>query len=343
MTYYAISTRTIDRKADDAFGSEPADPSFLISPAEATSFRPSHKLKGRRAQVGKNWASRILEDARQRAEDVGAAPDGQVQNGDIVMLVHGYNMNAESAFARHRAFVEHYKSPAYGLTHAVFVSFDWPAMGSVLNYVEDGMDARKSAFALVESGLKLFALFSAPECNVRVHVLAHSMGAMVTREALRTATDFRATRDRAWSINQLVLASADISVASFAGRDSWAMQHYSQRVTNYFNRHDKALATSNVKRVLTAPRLGRHGAPSEMWSQIADVDTSDRWLKSDVQADGTLTSNFMDSHGFYFDDPVWLQDFAYTVLGNHDRQSMPTRSPHPRDQGRLKLRETASS
>ncbi len=339
MTHYCLSTRRAGTKnGKKVFYPEPGDPSYLIAPDDASEFHPDHELSGPVARRAKNWAEQIIAEANTNPD-----PDGP-PDGDIIFIVHGFNVNAKGALRSHKKISEGLKAfgkpsaNARGIDKAVCVSYDWPAKGSFLNYLEDDSDARQSAIHLVRAGIALFARFTQPDCRIRVHVLAHSMGNLVVREAYRAAAGYPGTREAAWGVTQMIMYAADISSGSLRNDDGQQLISNSQRVTNYYNRHDKALATSNVKRFLSSPRLGRHGAPDEVLDQLVDVDCSERWLEVARTNDDGLLADIPYSHSFYEEDPIWLKDIAATLAGDKDRRVIETRETHPSYSRRMALK-----
>ncbi len=322
MTYFCLSMRNIKtKKGKKYFAADPGRASFLICGEAGTIFAPSQRIIGKGNQ--KHWAAKVID-----------AASGERGEGDIVFFVHGYNVDAQSAFKTHKILQS--RLAQHGLEKAALVSYDWPARGSFLNYLEDDSDARATAIDLVRAGISLSAKYTKPECRMRVHVMAHSMGALVVREAFRAAAGHSPTREAAWGVTQLILFGADISSRSIAGPDSVQLFHHAQRITNYFNRHDTALATSNAKRFMSSPRLGRHGAPKEMLDKIVDIDVTDRWKRvSDQLTDSCLEEHLL-SHSFYFSDDVWIKDVVETLKGDVDRRHILTRSQH-HEEGRLRL------
>jgi esterase/lipase superfamily enzyme len=320
MTQYAISTRRLVGGANRRFEAEPGPPTYLASPDNAGSFLPDAKVNSDAA-----WARQIVAEL---PTEIDERTGKTVTSGDLVFLVHGFNTDADHAFAFH-------KRVSAGLNAArfphVLVSFDWPSRGTITNYLEDSHDAEIAAPMLVTGGIALFARFTEADCRTRVHLIAHSMGAYVTREAFRQSEGHPPASKRAWGLTQLVLVAADISSGSLTNNLSYTMRDKSQRVTNYSSKFDAALATSNIKRFASSPRAGRHGVPEEMLDKIVDVDCSDRWT---VVREG---SN-LESHGWYFrDDDVFYPDLAATLRGDVDRARIATREPIPGKPGRLRL------
>ena len=327
MTTYCLTSRNIKRPNGKAafFADEPGESSYLVCPAGSRTFDPNHRITGR--HKNRKWAEKILADAKQA--------DG---TGDIIFFVHGFNRDMQDAYDDHIKIANNLREN--GLDRAVFVSYSWPSKGTLLNYLEDDSDARATAIQLVCSGLALFAGLTEPDCRVRVHVMAHSMGTMVVREAFRAAKGCKATREAAWGISQLILFAADISKSSLKGRSAKAMFAHSQRITNYFNVHDAVLATSNVKRFASSPRLGRHGAPKSVLDKVVDVDMSDHWLEVAKDNDVGTIGDIPLSHSFYREDKVFAQDVADTIKGDLDRRKIPTRKKHPEIEGRLMFEDS---
>lgn len=322
MSYFFITTRNISRPRGKPafFADEPANPSYVISPKNSNTLDPKDRETGSNAE--KRWARKVLAAAKQ--------PDG---TGDIVISIHGYNNDAEDAFKSHKTLTQNLAK--HGLDNAVFVGYSWPSKGSFTNYLEDDSDARETAIHLVKSGLRLFALLSEPDCRIRVHVMAHSMGALVVREALRAASGSKPTREGSWGLTQLLFYGADISSTSLKTEAAAELFGKSQRFTNYFNRHDAVLATSNVKRFLSSPRLGRHGAPAEVLHKMVDVDMSGRWKEIDNNSDLDTIDGARKSHSFYIADDKFAKDVVATIKGNLDRREIPNRDRHPIEEGRL--------
>ncbi|KMW56840.1 putative lipoprotein [Candidatus Rhodobacter oscarellae] len=336
MTEYLVTTRNITGSAGQRqFGPRKAGPYFLATEPGDRFFDPDKREKGPGRRL--RWGRRVVADAQARwaaAQDA-APPVGMEHEGDIVVFVHGFNIDAQDCFEAHRNLAATIRNN--GFAEAVFVSFSWPANGEVFDYYEDDQDARGSALDLVSSARAVFAQLSTPECRVRVHVMAHSMGSLVVREALRDAPGSRVARQSAWGIANLITFGADISTRSVRRSEGASILEKSQRWTNYFNRHDGVLATSNAKRFLSAPRLGRHGVPRERRDEIADVDMTARWeaVQGDYPVD--TIERISASHNFYFTDQRFGEDAAATLRGLRDRHMIASRAPQMVD-GRFEMR-----
>lgn len=287
---------TVRDKSGDGFGEEPSATRYLIVP-DGEIPKPAH-AEGARIK----WAKQVIE----------AADPAKTGQGHILFFIHGYNNSPQSVIATHRALKLDVGSLGF---NGVVVSFDWPSGDSVLGYIEDRVDAKITALRLVTDGIKLLAAFQTPECHVNFHVLAHSMGAFVAREAFDDADD-RNFQGHDWMVNQMMLIGGDVSSKSLAAGnpDSASLYRHSQRLTNYSSRHDSVLAVSNVKRAGVAPRVGRIGLPAEIPPRAINVDCTEYWAASGHQS----------VHSWFFGDAVIARDIVDTMNGV-DRMVMVTR------------------
>ncbi len=302
MADYVICARNIKGKK---FGSEPAASSYLVVPDGALPT-PQHAMTSKDA-----WATRVLAEGRK------GAPAGAL--GNIVVFVHGYNNDQAIVIERHRRLQDDLK--AGGFT-GVVVSFDWPSGDVGAFYLEDLVDAHRSAFQLVGDGVMLLAGLQVPACKVNIHLLAHSMGAYVTREAFTAADDADDLTGHTWYTSQIILIAGDISSGSLSATDQRTSGLYRNcsRLTCYSNRHDEVLALSAVKRAGVKPRAGRVGLPDEAPAKAVNVDCSDYW-PSIPREQACIGDR---RHSWHLGDPVFTRDLIDTLNGV-DRQVMPTR------------------
>lgn len=246
---------------------------------------------------------------------------------DLVFFVHGYNTDAGEAQLRQRLVELELRTR--GLDCRV-IGFDWPTGGTAAAYLYDREMAARAASALMAKGVFPFALFAQAGCPVRVHLMAHSMGAFVVREAFRGADKARKAEIPAdWRVGQVVLFGADLSSACFAAEspDMLPVFGHCGRLTNYFSGYDEALAVSNVKNLDLSSRVGRVGMPTALptSAKAIDVDCGPRYLENPDPSFKLIEG--MPSHSWYLEDPVWYDDLAYTLKGEWDRNVIPTRRP----------------
>lgn len=286
------------------FGSEPDVTRFLVVPPGQLPRADQDQLRD-----GADWARTLIRHAgRSRS-----------QFGHILVFVHGYNTSQKTVMERHRRLRGDLEALGY---KGAVVSFDWPSADSTVNYIEDRVDAKRSALQLVTDGVFLFQEHQQPDCRINVHILAHSMGALVAREAFDDADDRRDLAASGWMISQMMFIAADVSIGSMSASSSSSDSLYRHciRLTNYSNRHDSVLGLSNVKRAGVAPRAGRHGLPEDAPPKGVNVDCSDYWTA--IPTDRATIGNR--AHSWHIGDPVFTRDCWDTMLGT-ENQSYGTR------------------
>lgn len=305
-------------KQGDGFSNEPSASHFLAVPDDADDVLWAHKVSRK-----KQWVDAVLAEA----EGATGHPN---TTGNIVFYVHGFNNSQATVLARHRKIKA--GLAAHGFT-GVVVSFDWPSADSALNYLEDRMDAKQSAFRLVADGIDAFSALQQPDCRIDMHILAHSMGCYVVREAFDDADDRARIAGRSWSVSQVMLMGADLSVSSLndGNPKSSSLYRHCARLTNYYNPLDDVLSISAVKRVGVAPRAGRNGMGQPRHDKSVNVYCGQQFRLGGHE--GGLNAG----HAFYFDDAVMMEDVFHTISGQLDRHEFPTRLEHLSDQGNLVL------
>lgn len=301
---YVFSVRSVRR---GAFQAEPGATHFLAVPEEAAAPDPGHAMrKGA-------WFDAVFEAARH-------GPQDDAPRGDILFYVHGYNTAQSTMLDRLRHLRRGLAAQGF---EGVVVGFDWPAANSALNYIEDRLDAKFSAFRLVTEGIASFARLQRADCFVNMHILAHSTGAYVVREAFDDADDRPGVAANSWSVSQVMLISADISQGSLAGDSakSSSLYRHSVRLTNYHNPYDNVLSLSNVKRIGVSPRAGRIGLPHDAPTKAVDVNCGP-YFDRNRPAFEALS---FPAHTWYFFDEVFLEDVHRTMKGDVDRHEIATR------------------
>lgn len=302
---------TVRRTRGDSFRDEPGATHFLKVPDAARDISVAHKIKKT------DWIKEVVEAAKE-----GDDPNGDgILRGDIVIYVHGFNTPTKVMLDRTRKL-------QHGLAKEGFegevISFDWPCASTALNYLEDRTDAKETARRLVDEGIASFAAMQRPDCELNVHLIAHSMGSYVVREAFDDADDRPAIAARSWSVSQVMLVSGDVSASSMGWDNpkSSSLYRHCVRLTNYQNPFDVALKLSNVKRVGVAPRVGRVGLPEQVSRKAVNVDTGAYYEA--MQDKFREISN--PSHTWYFYDQTWMKDVYATIRGDVDRNRIETRS-----------------
>jgi len=322
MNDFVVSARRVKQAA---FEAEPGPSHMLLVPADADEPIPKH---GRMGEIWvKAWVQQLLAEAIWGTDERTGA-----ERGDILVYVHGYNNSAPEVLKRHRQLQSDLKALGW---KGVVVSFDWPSDNKTVGYLEDRHDAKLSAMQLVTDLIALLAAKQTPDCAVNTHILAHSMGTYVVREAFDDADDAR-LENNSWMISQLCFIGSDVSASSLSQghASSDSLYRHCTRLTNYFSFGDSVLKLSNVKRAGVAPRAGRVGLPDNAPDSTADVDCtvyhqqllSDKAMQARDQPQSFLGSK---DHSWYIGNRVFTRDLFETLKGDLDRSIIAARSPIP--------------
>ncbi|MEW6121681.1 MAG: alpha/beta hydrolase [Pseudomonadota bacterium] len=151
----------------------------------------------------------------------------------VLVFVHGFNTRFDASVFRFAQIVHDMDA---GLAP---VLFSWPSRGRIVDYVYD----RESAnFSRSDLAYVLTAAARSPKVD-EVIVMAHSMGAWLTVEALRQM----ALRDGRIpsKISSVVLASPDLDVDVFR-RQVEEMGSHRPAITIFVSRTDHALSVSSL-------------------------------------------------------------------------------------------------
>ncbi|MEO1732529.1 MAG: alpha/beta hydrolase [Pseudomonadota bacterium] len=303
---YVFTSRSI---RSGKFSNEPGATHFLSIPSTADDVDTAHK------STKTQWVKDVQALACPN-------PGVHAQDGNIVIYVHGFNNSTADMLSRHRKIKARLEALNF---NGIVVSYDWPSANTALNYLEDRKDAKLTALKLVDDGISTFAALQRPDCRINVHVLAHSMGCFVVREAFDDADDRPAVAARSWSVSQVLLVAGDISAGSMSEGNSKSSSIYRHcnRLTNYYNPMDEVLTVSNAKRIGVAPRVGRIGLPDSVPRKAVDIYCG-AYFKAHQD---NFPSGISTAHTWYFDDPNFLEDVFHTLNGALDRNEIPTRAP----------------
>lgn len=301
---YVFSVRSI-RSGD--FTAEPGATHFLAVPETADDPKPDHVINKTA------WYEQVFEAARH-------GPQNDAPRGDILFYVHGFNTENSVMLERQRLLKAALEGQGF---EGVVVGFDWPAANSALNYLEDRVDAKLTAYRLVSEGIANFARMQRPDCFVNLHILAHSTGAYVVREAFDDADDRPGVAASSWSVSQVMLVSADISASGMrdGASKSSSLYRHCVRLTNYSNPYDDVLSLSDVKRIGVAPRVGRVGLPDSGPTKAVEVNCGAHFDANRPAYDHLA----FPAHTFWFYDDLVLQDVLHTIRGDVDRHQIVTR------------------
>lgn len=176
-------------------------------------------------------ARRALEPDAFRAE-LASHISGRVGNSrDVLLYVHGFNTSLEEARFRVAQIV------ADGGFTGVPILFAWQSKGELFAYESDKEAATASRDALQRL---LMDIAQAPGVG-RVQILAHSMGAWLTMEALRE-TAIAGHADLDGKLGSVMLAAPDIDLGVFRQQ---VARLDPARVSVFVSRDDRALSLSS--------------------------------------------------------------------------------------------------
>lgn len=292
---------------DGAFGTNPGPTKFLAVPKTAKSHTPDMAISR------PDWFRKVREIA-----ETGRSPQGHPE-GDVLIYIHGFNMDLGLILKRHRMIRSGLEALGY---KGAVVSFDWPCANSALSYLDDRTDAKLTALRLVTDGIVPFCRMQGRDCAISTHVLAHSMGAFVLREALDDADDRPGLVTAGWTLSQGMLCAADVSADSMGSSAvSASLYRHCIRLTNYSNPYDAVLSISGAKRVGVAPRVDRIGLPASAPAKAVNVDLGIHYDEN-REAYASVTNS---DHSFHFSSPLFLKDVYLALKGEIDRTAIPTR------------------
>ncbi|MBS1535277.1 MAG: alpha/beta hydrolase [Bacteroidetes bacterium] len=295
MSDYIISVRN---KKGNGFGDEPGRATYLAVAENASEISiREHSLSM------STFVKEIIHSQQQ----------------DIIFFIHGYNNSIDVVLNRHRKLKEGFQQVGYT---GELITFAWPSGDNSLMYLEDRHDAKKTALELVNSCIKLVAAQQSKNCTINIHLLGHSTGAYVISEAFADADTTSKTADVNWTVSQILLISGDVSSDSMSEERGLSIYRHCNRLTNYYNPYDSALALSNIKRAGFKNRVGRVGLPAQAPEKAVDVNCGAYYDSEKDQLEVEVGNH---SHSWYFYSETWFEDAFYTIKGDMNRNVIPTR------------------
>ena len=209
---------------------------------------------------------------------------------NVLLFVHGYNTSLTSALLQTAQFVHD-----SGYT-GVPVLFSWASRGKTFDYVYDLNSAAMARDALIETAFIVGEDMSVSE---RYDVVAHSMGNLLTVEAMRQAA-IQGTFDESGKIGAVILASPDIDVDLFRSQIELIAPER-RRFYVLVSGDDKALATSRW----LAGGINRVGDADD--TRLADLGV----VVIDLSK---LKANDSYNHGKFADAPEAVQLIGSSLL-----------------------------
>jgi len=304
MSNYFFTVR--QQNDDGTFNSDIGNTTYLNVPDNANNLITDDAINA------DQWVSDIMNEAQE----------------DILIYVHGYNNTGMDVVTAHKAIrqgLEALKLPdGSNAFKGKVVTFDWPCGDNALMYLPDRQQAKKTAMELVNGGIILLSQRQSNNCKINIHLLAHSTGAFVVREAFDDADDHTEKVIPGWMVTQIVFIAGDISSSSMnQPGECDSIYNHTVRLTNYSNPYDIVLAMSNLKRLGFENRAGRVGLPPNAPDKCVNVNCGAYY-----ESIANTSSDKFYSHSWFFDDKqnsAFIQDLAGTINGGLDRNVMPTR------------------
>jgi esterase/lipase superfamily enzyme len=197
--------------------------------AEARLTPPSDSLLGR--VTASDWTIAKVDNVERSnaAQAFAQAAFGR----DLLLYIHGYKESFETAATSTVDLSEGIKFA--GVTGL----FTWPSAASTFSYVAD----RESAMWSRDSLEDLLTAIAKTPSGGRIHIVAHSMGTLLTLETLRMvrASGGESAMER---IGAVVLAAPDIDIDLFA-RGLERLGSDAKKITVISSTNDRALAVSS--------------------------------------------------------------------------------------------------
>jgi hypothetical protein len=245
----------------------------------------------------------------------------------VTLFVHGYNNNWQESVQRYNDIATKLFDGADSLGE--LISFDWPSKGSLLGYLPDRAEARKTGDDLTAVLSDLYDWMSGKQtaaaldpdnaCRARTSIIAHSMGNYALEYAMN-AVWTRKNRPLLVSLLQeIIMVAADVDNDLFRSGDTVThgdgegIANLSYRITALFTGRDNVLGASAGLKHFGKRRLGRSGLdrtcpiPDNVW----DIDCT-ALLNAPVSG--------INVHGEYFNPAeTKAYDLLRGILEGHDR------------------------
>lgn len=184
-------------------------------------------------------------------------------NADLLMLLHGFACTVEDAFSNAAQLKTMWAPPDKLLEAAVF---SWPTNGQMapfIDYASDRDDARLSAKAVARALQRVMEYLCSVQksdwCNADFHLVAHSMGNYLLRNALQAVLSDVGQKPLPRVFKNIFLMAADEDDDAFEDPKKLArLPEMAEAVHVYFARNDLALTISDKTKALP-DRLGSTG------------------------------------------------------------------------------------
>ncbi|QTC92682.1 alpha/beta hydrolase [Brevundimonas goettingensis] len=243
---------------------------------------------------------------------------------DTLVFIHGFNVTFDGALQAGALLAQSLSVEGRPVN---IVVFSWPSDGKaipLMSYYSDREDARVTGPAVARAFLKfrdyVLALKDSEYCQRNVHLLVHSMGAYVLRNAIQ-ALIAKDQNSLTRLFDQILLAAPDEDDDTFEHDTKLRLlPRIGRQVTVYFNPRDKGLLVSD-KTKANPDRLGSDGP------RMVDLIP-----KKIACVDCRIVSGAADpfvEHSYYIRSQAMAADIS-NVLADHPLDGFPNREYLPR-------------
>jgi esterase/lipase superfamily enzyme len=268
----------------------------------------------------------------------------------ITLFIHGYNNNWSGAVSRYDNIATKLFDGPNSLGE--LISFDWPSKGSLLGYLPDRAEARKTGDDLTAVLSDLYDWMSVQQraaaanpdnaCRSKTSIIAHSMGNYALEYAMN-AVWTRKNRPLLVSLMlEVIMVAADVDNDLFRNGedvshgDGEGLANLSYRITALYTGRDNVLGASAGLKHFGKRRLGRAGLDRTcpVSDNVWDIDCT-TLLNPKV--------NGINIHGEYFDpSETGVYDLLRGILEGHDRSILINSGKVPLSIPRAQLPNSAS-
>jgi esterase/lipase superfamily enzyme len=208
----------------------------------------------------------------------------------VTLFIHGYNNNWSESVQRYNNIATQLFDGPKSLGE--IISFDWPSKGSLLGYLPDRAEARKTGDDLTNVLSTLYDWMSAQQiaatvnvdnaCRAKTSIIAHSMGNYAL-ECAMNAVWTRKNRPLLVSLMQeVIMVAADVDNDLFwngenvSHGDGEGLANLSYRITALYSGRDNVLGASAGLKHFGKRRLGRAGLDRTypVSDNVWDIDCS---------------------------------------------------------------------
>ena len=231
---------------------------------------------------------------------------------DLLLILHGYGCDFANALSNAAELKAKWSGRAKPLDTAIF---SWPSEGTLVPYISyvSDRDAARSSAKAVARALQRFLFYiqqlkREDWCNANIHLVAHSMGNYVLRNALQAMLSDFGGKPLPRVFKNIFLMAADEDNDAFEDPDKLArLPELAEAVQVYFSRVDGALTISDVTKG-NPDRLGATG-PRTLTSLPQKVTLVDC---TDVSDTGSVTDA---RHQYYRKRAEVLADVRQVIAG----------------------------